>query len=173
MLVKSLSIESLLLVLPLPTHLPRGDEWWGKWTLFQEFRGKDGFPVLLPMSPSDSGRVPSASSKRDAHFLAATRRSILQGDVGWKSTKETKCYSKDTIIDKVTGPSKSTIFLIAVIIKVSPRHTADLINTDSRHSCVTEMLQNTWQGSEKFAKTPVPTGRSSSRLQYVVATFSG
>lgn len=36
---------------------------------------------------------------------------FLQAGVRWKSTKDTKRNSKDTIIDKVTSPSKTTIVL--------------------------------------------------------------
>lgn len=154
MLVKSLSIESLLSVLPLPPCLPKGDKGWSQWTLFQEFRAKDGFPVLFPMSPSDSGRVPSASSKRDAHFMAATRRSIF---TSWCQIKVHKGYK--TLLQRHHHWQSDESFKnynCPVIIKVSLRHTADLINTDSRHSCVTEMLQNTWQGSEKFATPQYP-----------------
>lgn len=88
-----------------------------------------------------------------------------QGGFRWKALKDTKHYSKDPVTEEMMRPLESSISLIIFIIKVSPSLTTALVNGDSRHSYVTEILQDTSQESEKLAEIPVLSGRNPSRLQ--------
>lgn len=110
MLVNSLSIESLLLVLPLPPCLPRGRGGVRQGTVVLRVWARGGFPGLLSRFSPRLRESSSASSKGAAHLRAAARRSIftkwfqmkgyktlLQRDSHWQNDRSLrKCHFHDS-----------------------------------------------------------------------------